>query len=175
MEKEDVIKARNWLRSMTRKIPVYSKELENQEELGEATVTYNIGIEFDNSLGVNEKIDHILWNDTDGFCVVVTTGKNQIVNEPYMVGRKGKIVNPYHCYVIDYTEIQQFRIMLDDNGFDQFMQTIKETGKFVGCFADSETRVSSEQPLNDKMIASIKKDIRYRVDPEDIKATNYQK
>ena len=96
MEVSDVVKARTLLRKMIHRIEnAYSRDIENQIPLGPKEEPYHIVIEFDNALAVNESTDCIFWNDEEGFCLIVTNGKN---------GTHVKIDHPEisSCFEFDY-------------------------------------------------------------------------
>ena len=169
MEVSDVVKARTLLRKMIHRIEnAYSRDIENQIPLGPKEEPYHIVIEFDNSLAVNESTDCIFWNDEEGFCLIVTNGKNSAHAENFMLGRNGEIRNPFFVLLIVYAEIQQFRMVLDVEGYDQLMDAVIENGNFVSI------RGKDEVPVDNQMKEHVRKLIKFSVDPiNNISATNY--
>ena len=137
MEKQDVIFARKILRKVTRKIKVFDKvtQAESTKE-----VHYPIAIEFDNSASLSEDADTLMWNDDDGFVAGVTNNAGQVRGSHYAIGR-GSVINPACLMLIDYGEIQQFRVVADKEGIEKFIKACKDTGKFKVSRNNAEVNV----------------------------------
>ena len=159
MEKTDVIKIKSLLRQVTREIEVFDKD--TNESLGMKTVTYPIVVELDNSLGISEEVDNVLWNDTDGIIACLKTNSGDVRGSNFAMGHS-KIINCAQAYIADYGEIQQFRIVLDENGVSKLLEAIKANGNFKYC------KDSSEITLNDKAIARVIKNICHDIQPENM-------
>lgn len=139
MEKNDVIYARNILRKVKRTIEVYDRVTQTKST---KTVCYPIAIEFDNSMSLSEEIDSVMWNDTDGFVAGVMANSGQVRGGHYAIGR-GEVINPAAIFMIDYGEIQQFRMVADKNAIDKFIKAIIADGKYKVNIDDGEVAVSN--------------------------------
>ena len=60
----------------------------------------------------------------------------------------------------DYGEIQQFRIVLDENGVNKLLEAIKANGNFKYC------KDSKEITLDDKAIARVVDNVCHAIQPE---------
>lgn len=124
MDSADVIKIRNVLRSVN-----YQKTVVNKDTGAKTTVTdiVPISIEFDNSLGVSEKTDLVMWDDANSIVYAVGFNVGQVKSGEYPMGTD-KVLNPGVLYCVDYGEIQQFRVELNEQLFDGLMQKFKGLG-----------------------------------------------
>lgn len=157
MEKEDVVKIRSLLRKVVRDIEVFDRD--TQESLGVKTVSYPIAVELDNSLGISEGVDNVLWNDTDGIIAALKVNSGDVRGANWAMGHN-KIINSAQAYIADYGEIQQFRIVLDENGVNKLLEAIKANGNFKYC------KDSKEITLDDKAIARVVDNVCHAIQPE---------
>jgi hypothetical protein len=157
MEKSDVVKIKSLLRQVTRDIEVFDKD--TQESLGIKTVCYPIVVELDNSLGISEEVDNVLWNDDEGIIAALKVNSGDVRGANWAMGHN-KIINSAQAYIADYGEIQQFRIVLDENGVSKLLEAIKTNGNFKYC------KDSSEITLDDKAIARVIDNVCHAVQPE---------
>ena len=157
MEKEDVVKIRSLLRKVVRDIEVFDRD--TQESLGVKTVSYPIAVELDNSLGISEGVDNVLWNDTDGIIAALKVNSGDVRGANWAMGHN-KIINSAQAYIADYGEIQQFRIVLDENGVNKLLEAIKVNGNFKYC------KDSKEITLDDKAIARVVDNVCHAIQPE---------
>lgn len=157
MDKPDVIKIRNVLRSVN-----YPKTIVNKDT-GAKTVVNDIvpiSIEFDNSLAVSEKTDIVMWDDANGIVYAVGFNVGQVKSGEYPMGTD-TVLNPGVLYCVDYGEIQQFRVELNEKLFDGFMQKFKGLGVKVNFNG-------SEVTLTDAAIKRGKDFIFKGTDPMDV-------
>ena len=156
MEISDVVKIRNLLRSATRTITVYDKD--TNESLGEKEVPNPITVELDNSLGISEEVDNVFWNDEDGIIVAAKLNCGDVRGSNWAMGH-GEIKNPAQIYVADYTEIQQFRMVLDKESLENLLKALKANGNFKYC------KDSTEIPIDDNAINRVMKNITQDIQP----------
>ena len=98
MEKEDVVKIRSLLRKVVRDIEVFDRD--TQESLGVKTVSYPIAVELDNSLGISEGVDNVLWNDTDGIIAALKVNSGDVRGANWAMCHN-KIINFAQAYIAD--------------------------------------------------------------------------
>ena len=124
MEKADVIKIRNVLRSVN-----YQKTVVDKDTGAKSTVNdiVPISIEFDNSLAVSEKTDLVMWDDANAIVYAIGFNVGQVKSGEYPMGTS-TVLNPGVMYCVDYGEIQQFRVELNEKLFDGFMEKLKGLG-----------------------------------------------
>lgn len=159
MEKSDVIKIRGLLRKCTRTKEVFDKD--TFESLGQKEVAYPITLELDNSMAISEEVDNVIWNDEDGIVVSLKVNTGVVRGSNWAMGT-GKIQNPCEAVIADYGEIQQFRIVLDENGISKLLKAMKSNGNFKYC------KDSSEVSIDDKVIARVIKNLCHDIQPENM-------
>ena len=159
MEKSDVAKIRNLLRNCTRTIDVFDKD--TQEPLGKKEISYPITLELDNDMAISEEADNVFWNDDDGIVVSLKINTGVVRGANWAMGT-GKILNPCEVIIADYGEIQQFRIVLDENGISKLLEAMKSSGNFKYC------KDSSEVTMDDKVIARVIKNLCHDIQPENM-------
>lgn len=159
MEKSDVVKIRNLLRNCTRTIDVFDKD--TQEPLGKKKISYPITLELDNDMAISEEVDNVFWNDDDGIVASLKINTGVVRGANWAMGT-GKIQNPCEAIIADYGEIQQFRIVLDENGISKLLEAMKSNGNFKYC------KDSSEITMDDKVIARVIKNLCHDIQPENM-------
>ena len=138
MDKIDVIKARNFLRV------TYKKKVFDKDTGAESVVDDMIplAVEFDNSMACSEEADLVFWDDTDGFVYFVQFNNNQVRGAQPILGTE-KPLNPAAVFAIDYSEIQQFRMVVNEEGLDAILDKIKDTGCKVN-YGGAEVEVTDD-------------------------------
>ena len=121
MEKSDVVKIRSLLRKCTRIKEVFDKD--TQESLGQKEIAYPITLELDNSMAISEEVDNVFWDDTNGIVTSLKVNTGVVRGSNWAMGT-GKILNPCEVIIADYGEIQQFRIVLDENGISKLLEAM---------------------------------------------------
>ena len=159
MEKSDVVKIRSLLRNCTRTKEVFDKD--TQESLGEKEIAYPITLELDNSMAISEEVDNVFWDDTNGIVTSLKVNTGVVRGANFAMGTS-KIQNPCEVIIADYGEIQQFRIVLDENGISKLLEAMKSSGNFKYC------KDSSEVAMDDKVVARVIKNLCYDIQPENM-------
>lgn len=138
MEKSDVIKAREFLR-VTYNKRVWDPETEEYKIVEDMLP---LAVEFDNSLACSEEVDPVFWDDENGFVVFFNYNNTNVRGAQPIMGTD-KPLNPAVCHVVDYGEIQQFRMVVNKEGFNAIMQKIKN-GNFKVNYHGAETDVTDD-------------------------------
>ena len=159
MEKSDVVKIRSLLRKCTRIKEVFDKD--TQESLGQKEIAYPITLELDNSMAISEEVDNVFWDDTNGIVTSLKVNTGVVRGSNWAMGT-GKILNPCEVIIADDGEIQQFRIVLDENGISKLLEAMKSSGNFKYC------KDSSEVTMDDKVIARVIKNLCRDIQPENM-------
>ena len=159
MEKSDVIKIKSLLRNCTRTKEVFDKD--THESLGQKEIAYPICVELDNSLAISEEVDNVIWNDTEGIIATLRVNSGNVRGAEWAMGTN-KIQNPCEAIIADYGEIQQFRIVLDENGMRKLLEAMQSNGNFKYC------KDKSEVTLDGNVVARVIKNLCHDIQPENM-------
>lgn len=118
MEKSDVIACRKFLR-VTHKREVFNKDTGAKSIVDDL---YPIAVEFDNAQACSEERDIVWWDDNKGFVYFLMLNNGQVRGANPPMGTKGYPVNAGAFFAIDYGEIQQFRMVVDKEGYEKLAQ-----------------------------------------------------
>ena len=159
MEKSDVVKIKSLLRNCTRTIEVFDKD--TQESLGPKEIAYPITLELDNSMAISEEVDNVFWDDTNGIITSFKVNSGVVRGSNWAMGTS-KILNPCEVIFADYGEIQQFRMVLDENGISKLLEAMKSSGNFKYC------KDSSEVAMDGNVVARVIKNLCHDIQPENM-------
>ena len=159
MEKSDVIACRKFLR-VTHKREVFNKDTGAKSIVDDL---YPIAVEFDNAQACSEERDIVWWDDDKGFVYFLMLNNGQVRGANPPMGTKGYPVNAGAFFAIDYGEIQQFRMVVDKEGYEKLAQKALTANVKV---AYNGAEVIFGQ--TDTFMGAIKDDASYTKRPEDV-------
>lgn len=173
MEKSDVIKCREFLR-ITHKATVRDKDTGVYKEVEDL---YPIAVEFDNAQACSEERDVVWWDDTNGICYFTMLNNGQVRGANPPMGTHGRPTNAGAFFAIDYGEIQQFRMVVDQEGYEKLAKKaidakvkVAFNGKEV-TLTDAIVKRGADVIFTqtDTMLNAIKDDAKYTRRPEEVK------
>ena len=124
MTTAEVIKIREFLR-ISRKRTVYTDD--SKQTSMTVDDLYPICVEVDNTWGFSEEADIILWDDANELMVIITSNNFNVRGAQPVMGRD-KPLNPVAVMVVDYSEIQGMKMVLDEYGLRAVMQKAVTNG-----------------------------------------------